>query len=237
MIESRQNPKIKWLFKLQQKKYRDQSNSFLIYGDHAIEEALKSDSNIEIYTSNKRKKGILISEALMKELSTVKSFHDRLAIALKPEIKPYSKKILLLDGVQDPGNLGTLIRSAVGFGFKTIIANYQTVDFYNDKTVRATQGNLFHANLIKADLKEEIKVLKGLGYQIIGSAPKAEVEIKNFQRGAKLGLILGSEGSGISQELLAEIDVFVKIPTTKIESLNVAMAGTIMMYELGDCND
>lgn len=237
MIESRQNATIKWLFKLQQKKYRDESGTFLVYGDHSVNEAKKMGMIIEIYTSNYDKEGILISEDLMKKLSSFKSPTDILAVVNKALPKPYSQKILIVDGVQDPGNLGTLIRSAVGFKFTTIIASNDTVDFYNEKTISATQGNLFYANLIRKDLSTAIKNLKEAGYKIIATDAKNGINLKKINKNDKIGLILGNEGSGIKKEVMALADEYVKINTNNIESLNVAMAGSIIMYEVSDLND
>lgn len=237
MIKSRQNETIKWLFKLQQKKYRDESDSFLVYGDHGVKEAIKTDRVIDIYTSNRDKEGILISEDLMNKLSPFKSPVDILAVVNKAQPWPYSKKILLLDGVQDPGNLGTLIRSAVGFEFTTIIASNDTVDFYNEKTISASQGNLFYANLIRTDLSLEIKKLKEKGYNIIATDANNGKNLKKINKNDKIGLILGNEGTGIKEEVMALANDYIKIKTTNIESLNVAIAGSIIMYEVSDFND
>lgn len=237
MIESRQNTKIKWLFKLQQKKYRDESGTFLVYGNHAVDEAIKTGRVVETYTSNSNKEGILISEDIMHKLSLFKSPTDILAIVNKVEPTTYSDKILIVDGIQDPGNLGTLIRSAVGFNFSTIIASNDTVDFYNEKTISATQGNLFYANFIRKDLFSEIKNLKEMGYKIIATDANNGKNLKKASKNDKIGLILGNEGTGIKEEIKALADEYVKINTNNIESLNVAMAGSIIMYEVSDLND
>lgn len=231
MISSKDNQKIKWLFKLQTKKYRDQSNSFLVYGDHALEEARKNGFAMEVYTSNLNKDGILISEVLMKELSLTETPTDVLAICKKKEYPTLSNKILMLDDVQDPGNLGTLIRSAVGFGFNTIIASLQTVDFYHERTIRATQGNIFYASLIKAPLVERINQLKKLGYKIYATSSYASTKLKDVKPYEKAVLILGNEGQGVKEELLMMSDERVMIETKSIESLNVGVAGSIIMYE------
>lgn len=232
MITSKDNDQIKKIIKLQTKKYRDQFQSFLIYGEHAINEALKQGYDLDIYTSNPNRSGTLISDALMKQLSLTESPMDMVAIAKMNAPKPYSNQILMLDDVQDPGNLGTLIRSAVGFGFKTIITSLNTVDFYNDKTIRATQGNLFYANLIKTSLVESILNLKAQGYTIYVTALGVKAtELKQIQKSEKCVLVLGNEGAGVSQALINLADQLVYIHTQDIESLNVAMAGSIIMYE------
>lgn len=173
----------------------------------------------------------------MKELSPQISPTERVAVAKKREKGPYSDKILIVDGLQDPGNLGTLIRSAVAFNFKTIISSFETVDFYNEKTVSATQGNIFYANIIKNDLSNEIKDLKEKGYQIVATDLIKGVKIKTFKTKEKVCLILGSEARGIKEEISQLADNFVKIETDSVESLNVSVAGSIIMYEMSDNND
>ena len=232
MITSKDNDQIKKILKLQSKKYRDQYQAFLIYGDHAIKEAEKQGFDMEIYTSNPNQKGNLISEPLMKLISLTETPFDQVAIVKMNEPKPFTNKILMLDDIQDPGNLGTLIRSAVGFGFNTILASPNTVDFYNDKVIRATQGNLFFANLIKADLITTIHSLKNDGYTIFITALNHQAsEIKAIQVPAKCVLVLGNEGAGVSEQIMGLSDQLVYIKTNDIESLNVAMAGSIIMYE------
>lgn len=232
MISSRQNKQIKNLFKLLKKKHQDETNSFLVFGDHAIQEAKRAGFIIEIFTSNGTKEGTLISPEIMKELSTTETPFDNVAVVKKGDIKPYTNKILMLDGVQDPGNVGSLIRSAIGFNFNTIIRSNDSASFYNDKTVRATQGNIFYANLISADLKSEIIKLKELQYKIIATTLEVNSDISALKKHDKIVVILGSEGSGISTDILSLCEYRISIPTTQIESLNVMAAGSIIMYEL-----
>ncbi len=232
MITSKDNAKIKYVNKLKQKKFRDKEHRFLIFGEHLIEEALKTNQELEVYTSNPEKKGILISEALMKQISFLENPKDIFAVVSKPKNKTYSNKILMLDDVQDPTNVGALIRSAIGFGFETIIASNKSADFYNEKAISASQGAVFHANLIRSDLVEEIEKLKKINYQIIGSFPSNGKDLKKFKTQEKFVLILGNEGSGIKKEVEDMVDEKVKIETMKIDSLNVSVAGAIFMYEL-----
>ncbi len=235
-IKSRQNEKIKWLFKLKQKKYRDESNTFLVFGDHAVSEAIKSGHVVEIYTSNENIEGILISDKLMKELSDIKSHSDVMAIVTKPGIKHSYANILMLDNIQDPRNLGSLIRSAVAFGFTKIIASPDTVDFFNETTVRITQGTLFYIDLIKMELKEAIKELKNEGYKILVTDVKKGTDLKELKINNKVSIVLGNEGSGVSEAVLNLADIIVNINTTTVESLNVAVAGAIIMYEVKNIN-
>ncbi|NMA04901.1 MAG: RNA methyltransferase [Acholeplasmataceae bacterium] len=233
MITSKDNAKIKYINKLKQKKFRDKEQRFLIFGEHLIMEALNTNQELEIYTTNPDKDGILISEPLMKQISFLNNHKDVFAVVSKPnKNKPYSKKILILDDVQDPTNVGALIRSAVGFGFETIIVSNKSADFYNEKVISSSQGAIFHANLVRTDLVKEIEKLKKSNYQIIGSFPLGGKDLKTFKAKEKFVLILGNEGSGIKKEVEDMLDEKVKIETTKIESLNVAVAGAIFMYKL-----
>ena len=196
-------------------------------------EALNTNQELEIYTTNPDKDGILISEPLMKQISFLNNHKDVFAVVSKPnKNKPYSKKILILDDVQDPTNVGALIRSAVGFCFETIIVSNKSADFYNEKVISSSQGAIFHANLVRTDLVKEIEKLKKSNYQIIGSFPLGGKDLKTFKSKEKFVLILGNEGSGIKKEVEDMLDEKVKIETTKIESLNVAVAGAIFMYKL-----
>lgn len=232
MIKSKDNKQIKYLFKLLQKKYRDEENKFLIFGDHLIEEALKNDINIEIYTADETKEGIHVSREIMRHLSPTSTPIDRVAVVAKGVEKPYTNKVLILDDVQDPTNVGALIRSAVGFGFTTVLSSLKTADYYNDKTIRATQGALFYSNLLRKDIVREIKELKKDNYHIIATSPQASLELRELQKKEKFALVLGNEGSGLSKEVDALADTKIRIQTKDIESLNVSVAGAIAMYIL-----
>lgn len=231
MITSLANKEIKQLFKLKLKKYRDQTNTFLVFGEHLIEEAIKTNNIVKIYSCNPLLEGELISEEIMNKLKDTKTIFDRLAVVKKLEKRPYSNKILILDDVRDPLNVGSLMRSGAGFGFETIITSERSVDFYNDKVIRASQGTLFYLNLIKTDLIEIIKELKALGYYIIGTDLHADNNLKSLKGNEKMVIILGSEGNGISEEVKNLTDKIVTIKTNNIESLNVSHAGAILMYE------
>ncbi len=231
MITSKDNDKIKYIIKLQSKKYRDQFNKFVIYGDHAIEEALKQGFEMELYTSNPLKKGELISDELIKKVSLTETPTDCLAVVKKRPEQSYSNRILMLDNIQDPGNMGTLIRSAVGFGFTTVISSLNSVDYYHERTIRATQGNLLYANLIKAPLADRIKALKFMGYEIYVTALQGSVDLKTITPKDKCVLVLGNEGAGVSDDIMRLATKTIRVKTRDIESLNVAMAGSIIMYE------
>lgn len=234
MITSLANQQIKALFKLKLKKYRDQSGLFLVFGDHLIAAAKENNLIESIYTTNHEKEGILIDKEIMIKLKETKTPFETVAVVRKPSIKPKSDQVLVLADVQDPANVGALIRTAVAFNFTTIIASLKSGDFYNEKTIRASQGALFYANLLRTDLKKELQVLKKEEYFLLA----ADIDGEEFNNDAKIkikkALILGNEGEGIKKEVLAMADLVVKLKINKIESLNVGHAGAILMSRLND---
>lgn len=232
MISSLANQEIKDLFKLKQKKYRDETNTFLVFGEHLIEEAIKTKNIVKIYSINPTLDGTLISEEIMNKLKDTKTAFERVSIVRKPVLKPYSNKIVMFDDIQDPLNVGSLIRTAMGFGFTTVIASNLTADYYNEKVIRATQGTLFYGNLYRANLIEELIKLKALGYEIIVTTLLGETNLSSLRDLTKMVLVLGNEGSGISKEIIDLATKKVTIKTTTIESLNVSHAGAILMYEV-----
>jgi TrmH family RNA methyltransferase len=140
------------------------------------------------------------------------------------------EKVLLLDNVQDPGNIGTLIRSCVAFGFSTIISE-NSVDYYNEKVVRSTQGALFKVNLLNGSLSDFIKESKDYDFYVTDLKSDFTLEETEFKNN-KLGIILGNEGQGVRQELIDLVDQSFKIKMKNMESLNVGVAGSIIMYEI-----
>ena len=141
----------------------------------------------------------------------------------------------MLDEIQDPGNLGTIIRSSVAFNIDTIILSKTCVDLYNSKVIRSTQGMLFHINIIISDLKEIVMNLKKENYQILSTKVDGGKNIKEFKTSDKLAIIMGNEGNGVSAEIMNLSDNFVYIDMNKnCESLNVAVATSIILYELNN---
>ena len=137
-----------------------------------------------------------------------------------------------MDNIQDPGNMGTIIRSAVAFNIDTIIVSNDSVDIYNPKVVRSSQGMIFHMNIIKKDLIPFIKEIKN-DYKIIGTKVTDGNDIKTLEKNEKLCIIMGNEGNGVREEILALCDDFVYIPMNEnCESLNVGVATSILLYEL-----
>ena len=232
-IESVNNPKIKNLIKLKDKKYRDLTNSFIVEGCHLVREALKKNLVMEIYSLNDEDYGvpsIKITEVIMKRVSMQVSISPVIALCKKMEEKDILGPTLILDGIQDPGNLGTIIRSAVAFSMPNIILSDDAVDLYNPKVIRSTEGMIFHVNVIRRNLREFLPTLKK-DYQIIGTDVRKGVNIRDLSLNSNYGIVIGSEGSGmgVSREFC---DTFIKIPMSdKCESLNAGVSASIIMYE------
>lgn len=239
-ISSINNEYIKEISKLNEKKYRDKSNKYLIEGLHLVTEALKYDIIDTIiiredFNYETNIKHIIVSSEVMKKLSDNPSIPKIMAVVNKKESTIKGNKILLLDRLQDPGNLGTIIRSAVAFNFDTIILSNDTVDLYNSKVLRSTQGMLFNINILRQDLTNVINELKNNNYTIYGTKVDNGYDVKEINNINKFALIIGNEGTGISDNILKQCDKYLYIKmNNNCESLNAGVAASILMYEMGN---
>lgn len=229
MITSRQNETIKNYLKLKQKKYRDQQSKFIVYGHHLVEAALNKGDVELVITSDENASGLLVSKEIMDEFSQTETTFDILAICKKTTKKINTNKILILDDIQDPDNAGALIRSASAFGFNHVIFSLKSADFYNEKTIRASQGAIFDVFHERTNIVKKIEELKKNGYLIVGADAHGDDMPK--LKPDQVALVLGNEGSGLSQEVKRLIDLKATIKTNNVESLNVSVAGAILMYE------
>lgn len=236
-IESLQNSKVKEWNKLKEKKYRDQQNLFLIEGDHLLEEALKKGVVKEIITTSQefQKSSIPcyeITDKIMKKISTQKSIPKVIAVCEKIQKNPITGTVCLLDNIQDPGNLGTIIRSANAFFIDTLILSEDTVDLYNEKVIRSSEGMMFHINIIKGNLTKWISELKAQNYTIYGTDVANGTTLSKINWQEKTAIIIGSEGNGVNKEHLKQCDEIINIPlSSNCESLNAAVAASIIFYE------
>lgn len=229
MISSLTNEKVKNWTKLNEKKYRDETNLFLVEGEHLVNEAKEFGIVKEVITTNEKIDGTLVSVDVMKKITNQKSVVEVAAICEKKLNTKIGNKILILDNLQDPGNIGTLIRSAVAFSFDTIVLE-GCADIFQSKILRATQGAIFKINIINEPIIPFIKKLNG--YKVYGTSLKNGIPLKNIEKADKLAIILGNEGNGVRDEILDITDKNIFIEITNMESLNVAIAGGILMYEL-----
>ena len=231
-ITSLQNEHVKYWNSLKEKKVRDKERRFLIEGDHLINEAKRQNLIIETISVIDLAADYLVTEDIMKKISSQTSISYNAAVVRFIPEDSISGNIIILDGIQDPGNLGTIIRSCIAFNFTTIILGDNSVDLYNPKVVRATEGMIFHINVLRRNLVEFIPTLKNLGYKIVGTDVINGVDIKNLKHD-DIALVLGSEGQGMSKSVRELCDEFVYINMNKsCESLNVGVAASILMYEV-----
>ena len=231
-ITSTQNEFIKHLVKLNQKKVRDSHNEVLIEGEHLIEEA--KAANLIKKTLGFENADIIIDEKVAKKLSSTHSGSNQFALIKKPTYEfVWGTRILICDGVQDPGNVGTMIRSAHSFGFDMVILSPDCADAYNDKTIRATQGAIFSIPVLTMDLKEAYETLKKWQIKIYASdVNETSTTLSDVNKNEPCAIVMGSEGSGVSQMTKTWADDTLFIETNHFESLNVAVASGIILYVL-----
>ena len=238
IITSLNNPTIKEISKLKNKKYRDLTNTYLVEGDHLVEEAYKNNLLIKIILledtiCNYDIEKIYVTKEVMKKLTELDTPNKIIGIVKKNTPLPIGNKKLILDNIQDPGNLGTIIRSSVAFDIDTIVLSPNTVDIYNPKVIRSTQGMIFYTNIITLELKEFINEIKTKNYTIFGTNVRNGKNIKEITLPEKFALVLGNEGQGVSKEIesLCDDNIYIKM-SSKCESLNVSVATSILLYEV-----
>lgn len=230
MIESVNNEKIKRYAKLNLKKYRDLEGLFIVEGEHLVEEAKKAGIIVDVFSLD-GSVGTRVSVSVMRKLSSLNSAPNVLGIAKKPDNTKVFGNILVLDGIQDPGNLGTIIRSAVAFNIDTIVASLDTVDVYNPKTLRSSEGMFFNINYVIHDLKSILANLDG--YDIFTTNVLSGKSVSEVKSKKHYALIMGNEGNGVREDISEFGTDTIYIPmNNKCESLNVAIATSIILYEL-----
>lgn len=230
-IESRQNQKIKDLVKLSQPKFSKEMKLFKIEGFHALEMAKESGVLVSVFVTQEIKDldvpQYLVSKDIMESISYAKSPQGVICVCKYIEEKDIkSEKVLLLDNVSDPGNLGTILRTALAFGYNDVILRGGCSQ-YNEKVLQSTQGAIFNLNILN---NFDIKKLKD--YEVIATEIKGSVDLSIVHGNGKHILVLGNEAHGVSEEILKLASKRVRIDIQNIESLNVAVAGAIAMYEL-----
>ena len=223
---------------LKDKKYRKENAIFLLEGEKFCRDILKA--NIEILytiTTNKSLKDfpniVLVDEKTLHSLATTVTPQDIICVCVKKfaENTPKSNS-LILDRIQDPGNVGTLIRSAIAFGFDDIYL-IDSADVYNEKVIRSSVGAVFNANIHKISLEELIRTKATIAENFIVADMVGE-KLSNFKKKqGRIALIVGNEGAGVCDALTSISNIKLSIPMTdKIESLNAGVAGSIIMQRI-----
>ena len=247
-IESKNNNLFKEIKKLKEKKHRIKSNKYLIEGLRFVEEAIKSKVSIDsiIFTESFKEKNpdlflkineniklIQMNEALLKQLCSTENPQGIVGVInmQNKELKS-GELVVLVDKVQDPGNMGTIIRTAHAAGAAGIVMTKGTVDIYNDKTLRSTMGSIFYIPIVEDDSLDFVKSLKKEGYKLVVSSLQGKNNFFEENLQGKVMIAVGNEGNGVSDEVYDIADIKVKIPMPgEAESLNVAVASSIMIYE------
>ena len=241
LIESIQNETVKLWKKLRTSKYITIHEKFIVEGFHLVEEAYKSGRLLEVIALDGSDVTIdapitYVSSKVMKEISLLDSVPPIMALVSTKEVKDYGNRIVILEDVQDPGNIGTIIRNAVAFGIDTVVLSKNSTSVYNDKVVRASQGMCFHVNVVKEDIRKLIPHLKDKGISIYGTALDGSKEMKEVKFNDKFAVIFGNEGLGMSEEIKDLCDELVRINMKeKCESLNVGCSCAIILYNLMEC--
>lgn len=250
-VSSTKNNFIKELKKLTKKKYREEHGHYLIEGVHLIEEALKSPAIVTTIIMNNQGYELLsglpmtsdaityylLSDEVFKSVSDVPAPQGMMALVKLNKVALPEKitgNLLLLDNVQDPGNVGTMIRTADAAGYTGVILGEGCADIYNPKVLRSMQGSHFHLAIIEGDLAELIPELKTKGVKIYGTELNSEaVDYRQLSIEGTFALVMGNEGQGVSRQLLQLTDKNVYIPIIgQAESLNVAVAAGVLMFSL-----
>ena len=253
IISSKDNELIKNIKKLKEKKYRDINNQYIIEGIKLIKEAIIEKANIKLIviceeclvdgTIDKnllyeiaKYECIYVTEKIFTQISDVKAPQGILAIIEKGRKQgqiDYSEDIIIaLDGIQDPGNLGTILRTVDSANLKQIIVSADTADCYNPKVVRSTMGAIFRVNIIEtAELETTLKETQKNNFKIVVSSLQTKNSLYDINFDKKV-IIIGNEANGVSKEIQEMADTKVKIPMLgKTESLNASVATAIIVYE------
>ena len=262
IISSKDNEQIKAIKKLKEKKYRDETNCYIVEGIKLVKEAISENAAIkmivicedcdEVELKNNSSKDNRIEQSLLYEiakyeciyvtkkvfslLSEVKTPQGILAVVKREDsiekIDYTEDMILVLDGIQDPGNLGTILRTADSANLKQIILSEEVADPYNPKVVRSTMGAIFRMNIIRTDnLVKTLQMLKKHKYEVVATSLDTNNSIYDIDYNKKV-IVIGNEAKGVSKEIQNLADKKVKIPMLgKTESLNASVAAGIMIYE------
>ncbi|MBB6632893.1 TrmH family RNA methyltransferase [Cohnella thailandensis] len=257
-LTSLANPRVKGWAKLSERKNREKEGRFKLEGVHLVAEALASGWPLECVVFEE---GMGVPEELLAYADNQPSSSSSPSwIPVSPDIiakcvetetpqpvfavayrKPVDREalfaegagpVVVLDGVQDPGNVGTIVRSAAASGASAVVLGKGTADLYNAKTLRSTMGTLFYLPVLEADLTELLPEARRHGKTLYGTSLQATKSCYEVELGRDAWLLFGNEGSGLSPKVEELVDRPIIIPMTgKAESLNVAMAATVLLFE------
>ncbi len=237
MISSVSNFKVKYFKRLREKKFILEEGKYIVESEHLVIEAYKADvlecviTSLEDYFLGDVPR-VVVSDAVLKSISNLSSVPKVMGVVrlnVSNEIK--GNKLVLLDNVQDPGNVGTIIRCACAFNVSSVIFSPNSVSLYNDKMVRSSEGTIFSVNVVRMDLRDAIRVIKSRGIKVYYADMFGENNLDDMSV-SDYALVLGSEGQGISDYVKEISDEGINIPMkSSCESLNVSVTGGIIMYK------
>lgn len=246
-INSLENNTIKKIKKLKNRKYREEEKKFLGEGRKfldfeyqpeliIVKEGVENQENIINGIEKFQCRKLLVTDKIFDQLTSQENSQGVILVYpyCKSDIEMLGNNIIVLDKVQDPGNLGTIIRVADAAGFKDIILSKGSVDCYNEKSVRSSMGSIFNMNILYLDEEKIINLLKEKGYRLnVTALEENSIKYTDMKLSEKNAIVFGSEGNGVSQRFLDEADSTVIIPIYgTAESLNVAMASGIILYKV-----
>ena len=242
MITSKTNDYIKHVKSLSQKKYRDEYHEFIIEGIKLVKEALQEKINIKkiIICESLFNEKIdfdsieYVDEKVFKYISDTETPQGILAVASQKDASFEEGDIIFaLDNVQDPGNLGTIIRTLDCAGINSLILSSGSADLYNSKVVRSTMGAIFRVNIERRkEFTQKLLELKEKGYKIIVTSLQTNKNFYDLNLKEKCVVVIGNESKGVSEEVIKIADIKIKIPMIgKTESLNAGVAASIIAYE------
>jgi TrmH family RNA methyltransferase len=241
-ITSLNNEIVKFAASLDQKKFRDETGMFLLEGKKSVEEAINAGIEIEKLFSIEEenypaKESFIVTEAVMKKISTTQTPPPVAAIAKKKVYKLEKlngKTILLLENIKDPGNLGTIIRTAAALGVHLIVLAGECVDLYNPKVIRSATGNIFKVPIAYSNDFDKIRH-QFRNHKFIGTIldpEKNPVELDKVNFNMPTVIMFGSEADGLSEKAIEYVHEFVKIPLqNEVESLNLAVSAGIILHK------
>ena len=247
-IRSKDNRIFKECQKLSQKKYRDREGLYLIEGENLIAEVPEKDLVYIICSDSHsdwdfadEKDVYLMSAQLFDKIAQTETSQGILAVVRKPQItaEDLNEKItakdnlVVLDRLQDPGNIGTIIRTAEGAGYGAVVTMKGTADVFSPKTIRAAAGSVFRIPIVQVENNQELRELADkLGKKLIVTGFDTDKYFFDVDLSQGIALVIGNEGNGVSDELMDMADIKVKIPMDgNLESLNASVAAGILMYE------
>ena len=233
MISSLDNKTVKQLTKLHQKKYRD--DSFLIFDEKLIEEAYKNDYlKMLVYTDKipfDFDNSLEVSKEVLDKIAKRSDLKYLGVSKLIDNKRNYGNRVIILDHLQDPLNIGRIMESCLLFGFDSVILSDNCADIYNEKCLDNCKGALYSLNIYICDISKEISYLQNNGYKVFATGLRNNTKtLHDIEVLDKMAFVLGNEGSGVEDSIMDICDEIIKIDMCNIDSLNVSMAGAIIMY-------